>query len=99
MSNDDDIDYDKVLRLSEKIQQCISDITEAVHYNIQDETDESLLSAYSALVTVTSYYEFKLRNDGVTSQAIEITKDSAEKYVLNLISQELKATPQKKGDA
>jgi hypothetical protein len=97
--DDDDIDYDKVTRLSEKIQQCISDITEAVHYNIQDETPESILSAYSALITVTSYFEFKLRNDGISGKAIEITKDSAEKYVLTLISQELKATPQKKGDA
>jgi hypothetical protein len=97
--DDDDFDYDKILKISEKIQQCISDISEAVSYNTQDESPHSILSAYSALLTVTSYYEFKLRNDGITNSAIEITKNSAEKYVLTLIGEELKAIPQKKGDA
>lgn len=94
-----DDEYQKILELSEKIQKCISDITEAVYYNIDDNDPQSLLTVYSSLLTVTGYFEFKLRNDNIDNEAIEITKNSAEKYVLSLISEELGSVQQKKGDA
>jgi hypothetical protein len=94
-----DDEYEKILELSERIQKCISDITEAVYYNLHDEDPQSVLLVYSSLLTVTGYFEFKLRNENVDNEAIEMTKSSAEKYLLSLISQELGSVQQKKGDA
>jgi hypothetical protein len=94
-----DDEYNRIVELSEKIQRCIADITEVVSYHIDDEDSSSMLTSYSALLSVSNYIEFKLRQSGVENSAIEITKNSAENYVLSLISQELNAIPQKKGDA
>ena len=81
------------------IQRAITDITDAVSHNIDEENIYSKLAVYSALCTVTSYYDFKLRESGYTNSEIEITKEGAEKYVLSLISEELGVAPVKKGDA
>jgi hypothetical protein len=58
-----------------------------------------MLSAYSALLTVTSYFEYRLRKNGFSTSAIEGTKTGSEEYVLNMISEELGAVTQKKGNA
>lgn len=94
-----DDEHEKALEISEKIQRCITDITEAVQMNLDDESILSIMTAFSALVSVTSYYEFKLRHEGVEISAIEKTKNAAENYVLTLISEELNLAPQGKGDA
>ena len=96
---DDEIDYDKAVRLAEMIQRAISDITDAVSYNIEEEDNYSKLATYSALLTVAGYFEFKLRQDGFKSSEIDVTKTGAEKYVVSMITEELEAIPQKKGDA
>lgn len=93
------IDNEKAIKLAEMIQRAITDITDAVSHNIDEEDMYSKLAVYSALCTVTSYYDFKLRESGYTNSEIEITKEGAEKYVLSLISEELNLSPQKKGDA
>lgn len=81
------------------IQRAIADITEAVSMNINEEDEMSKLVVYSALCTVSGYYDFKLRDSGYTNTELETTKASAEKYVLTLISEELGTTALKKGDA
>lgn len=91
--------YERAMKIAEMIQRAITDITEAVAMNIDEDDPMSKLSAYSALCTVTSYYDFKLRESGFTNSEIEATKTSAEKYVLTLISEELETIPLKKGDA
>jgi hypothetical protein len=96
---DDEVDYDKAIKLAEMIQRAIADITDAVSYNIDEEDDYSKLATYSALVTVTGYFEFKLRQDGFKTSEIDVTKTGAEKYVVSMITEELEAIPQKKGDA
>lgn len=93
------IDNDKAIKLAEMIQRAITDITEAVSHNIDEDDMYSKLAVYSALCTVTSYYDFKLRESGYTNAEIEITKEGAEKYVLSLISEELGLPSQKKGNA
>ena len=91
--------YERAIKIAEMIQRAITDITEAVTMNIDEEDEMSNLAVYSALCTVTSYYDFKLRDSGFTNSEIESTKTSADKYVLTLISEELDAIPLKKGDA
>lgn len=95
----DDEKYEKAFKIAEMIQRAITDITEAVAQNIDEENAHSKLAVYSALCTVTSYFDFKLRDSGHTDSEIEITKNAAEKYVLSLISEEIGAVPLKKGDA
>jgi hypothetical protein len=99
MSNQDDKEYEEAVRLADMIQRSIADISEAVSYNIDEQDSYSMLSAYSALLTVTSYFEYRLRKNGFLNSAIEGTKAGAEDYVLNMISEELGAVTQKKGNA
>lgn len=92
-------EYERAMKIAEMIQRAITDITEAVSMNVDEEDSISKLAVYSALCTVTSYYDFKLRDSGFLNSEIETTKASAEKYVLSLISDELGTVPIKKGDA
>jgi len=85
--------------LSDLIQKNINDITNAVATNLVKETNYSLIAAYSGLVTVMSYFDFKLREAGISDATIVKAKNNAEDHVLCLISEELNSVAQKKGEA
>ena len=86
--------------LADLIKKNIQDITAAVIDNLKDEdTKFSLIAAYSGLVSVMSYFDFRLREIETSNEVIEQTKKDAEVYVLGLIAEELNMTPQKEGKA
>ncbi len=88
----------KATKLSKNIQKNIHDLTDVIIKNL-DENDESMLAAYSALVSLMYYFDFRLRDRGTTEKIISEAKENAEEYVLELISEELGAYTQKKGNA
>ena len=85
--------------LADLISKNIQDITDAVVKNLGIDDEYSLIAAYSGLVSVMSYFDYRLRENGTTDFIINKAKIGAEDYLLGLIADELNLSPQKKGDA
>ena len=88
-----------VERMAALIKKNILDITAAVTGNMTKSDDFALLAAYSGLTSVLSYFDFKLRDAGISDKAITETREGAEEYVLKLIAEELNLGLQKSGKA
>ena len=94
-----DLEYERALIIAQLIKRNVDDIIAVIDANSQSDDIYTSLAAYSSLLAVSSYMEYNLREQGITDILIESTKNSAENYALNLISEERNLGVQKKGDA
>lgn len=94
-----DSEYEKALIIAEMIKRNVEDIIAVVSANSSTGDIYSSLAAYSSLLAVANYMEFKLTEENISQQLLESTKVNAENYALDLISQEKNVGVQKKGDA
>jgi hypothetical protein len=81
------------------INKNIRDITTAITMNLDYKKPHTVLSAYAAVYCVSSYFEFKLTEMGLTPDAIQKAKEGADKYVVDIISGDLGAFSIDKGEA
>jgi hypothetical protein len=81
------------------INKNIRDVTTAVTMNIDYNKKHTILAAFAGLYAVSGYFEFKLTQLGLTPQAIQKAKDGADKYVLDVMSDDLGAFSIDKGEA
>lgn len=77
----------------------IRDITAAITVNIEYSKAHTVLAAYAAVYSVSSYFEYKLSKLGITPDAIQKAKEGADKYVIDVISGDLGAFSVDKGEA
>lgn len=81
------------------INKNIRDVTTALTMNLNYERPHTVLSAFAAVYSVASYFEFKLTQMGLEPGAIQKAKDGADKYVIDIISGDLNAFSVDKGEA
>ncbi len=94
-----DLDYERALVVAELIKKNVDDIISVITTNCKSSDIYTSLAAFSSLLAVANYMEYNLRDQQITNDVIEATKNSAESYALNLISEEKNLGVQKKGDA
>jgi hypothetical protein len=88
-----------VKNMAHLITKNIRDVTTALTMNINYDKPYTILAAYSAAYAVTSYFEYKLTKLGITPGAIQKAKESADKYVIDVISHDTGNFSIDKGDA
>lgn len=98
MNNEDELTA-LAKEIASLVNKNISEITDVVSSNIQNDKPHTLISGFAALHTVAYYYEYKLNKMGVPPGAVEKAKTSAENYVLDVIADELGTVAQNKGEA
>lgn len=81
------------------INKNIRDITAAVTVNIDYKKPHTILSSFAALYSVAEYFEYKLTTLGLTPDAIQRAKESADKYVLDVIAGDTNSFSIDKGEA
>ena len=81
------------------IHKNIRDVTTAITMNIDYKKRHTILAAFAGLYAVSDYFEFKLAELGLTPDAIQKAKEASEKYVLDVISNDLDAFTSSKGEA
>lgn len=95
----EDLDYQKAEEMAFLIKKNVEDIIAVAYNNIDPEDIYTGLAVYSSLLAVANYMEYKMKEEGISLDVIESTKNSAENYALNLISEEKNLGVQKKGEA
>lgn len=81
------------------IHKNIRDVVAALTMNIDTEKAHTVLSAFAGVYSVSSYFEYKLTELGLTPDAIQRAKEKSEKYVVDIISSDLNAFSVDKGEA
>lgn len=81
------------------INKNIRDVTTTITMNIDYNKPHTVLSAFAAVYSVSEYFQFKLGQMGISPDAIQKAKDGADKYVIDVISGDLKSYPIDKGEA
>lgn len=99
MTNQDEDTKKLAEQMAKDINKNIRDVTTAVTMNINYEKRHTILSAFAGLYAVAGYFEYKLTKLGLTPQAIQKAKEGADKYVLDVISNDIGGFPINKGDA
>jgi hypothetical protein len=85
--------------LASLITRNIRDITTTITMNIDYDKPYTVLAAYAGAYSVTSYFEYKLTELGISPQAIQKAKEGAERYVIDVISSDLGGFSIDKGEA
>lgn len=81
------------------IHRNIRDVVTALTTNIDMSKPHTVLSAFAGVYSVSSYFEYKLTELGLSPEAIQIAKEKSEKYVIDIISSDLDAFSIEKGEA
>lgn len=97
--NDDDKIKQTAKEMASFLNKNIRDIVAAVTVNIDYEKPHTILAAFGALYSVESYFEFKLNQMGITPDAVEKAKEGADRYVTDVISQDLGGFSVDRGEA
>lgn len=99
MKNDEKEVKALALEMAKDINKNIRDITTTITMNIDYERKHTILSAYAALYAVAGYFEYKLSKLGLTPDSIQKAKEGADKYVVDVISNDLGTFTVEKGEA
>jgi sugar/nucleoside kinase (ribokinase family) len=78
----------KATIMAQDIEKNLKDIGTFVANNVSMTSPTSLLSMFSALNTITSYYEVLLQKNGADLSTIQETKKGSEQYVLTLVAED-----------
>lgn len=81
------------------INKNIEEIVQTVVVNMDMQKKHTVLAAFAGVFTVSSYFEYKLVEMKMPPAAIQKAKEKAEKYVVEVISQDLSAFPINGGKA
>ena len=94
---------EEILKIAKDMARLISknirDVTTSLTMNIDYDKKHTILAAYAACYSVTSYFDFKLNQLGIPLAAIQKAKEEADKYVLDVISGDLESFTLDKGEA
>lgn len=98
------MDEDKKLKeMANEMATCLNknirDIVTAITVNIDYEKPHTILAAFAALYSVETYFQFKLNQMGITPDAVEKAKEGADRYVTDVISQDLGGFSVNRGEA
>lgn len=94
---------DKIKKMANEMATCLNknirDIVTTITVNIDYEKPHTILAAFAALYSVETYFQFKLNQMGIAPDAVEKAKEGADKYVADVISQDLGGFSVNRGEA
>jgi len=97
VTDDNKIDEEEVQRIAAEmahlINKNINEVVQTLSVNMDMKKKHTVLAAFAGVFAVSSYFEYKLTELSMPPAAVQKAKEKAEKYVVDVISQDLGAFP------